>query len=541
MINNREVLNSMLELVIAIIVFLVLLFFPFVLAARVKYDDGMEKSLVVKSNNIKDPRYFANSFRRLIEECMKGDDINTSSLKRVKLSKEENVSIVKDGTSIENKVDNICYLTKSMQIDKIIHFSKEVYAKEDIELAPRTKIRAIAGEKSVIIGEDSKIIRWADAKDLLVLKSGSAAGANVTSEERLVIEPGCTFTRLYAPIIEVKKYIPQADKDIEEVVINKDVPVYMKIERNVKVVEAHKELKNTIITKYNLTVEPGAIVYGDIRSDGSVYIKNNAVVAGNLFADESVIIEEGAIILGVVYAGVNMYIGPNVTIGKLGRIKSALSRINMIIAEGTVIHGYVGCENRGEIVSKEQFAKEVKHMENITVNNDEIVKNKKAGLFEYIKCNITSDNYLNLDSLEHYEKIDYYAFRDSDTLTKVKLPEGALVVEESMFFGCDNLETVIIPDSVELIEHYAFFGCKKLKNVVIGESSKLKRVSDYAFAQCDSLEKIRFANLKEIGYAAFWECDSLKVVELINKEALEHCESNAFQGCSNFDVSKLGE
>ena len=71
-----------------------------------------------------------------------------------------------------------------------------------------------------------------------------------------------------------------------------------------------------------MTIEPGAIVYGDIKSDKMVHIKNNAVVTGNVFGDESVIIEQGAKVLGNVFAGENLYIGPDVTIGKTGRIKS---------------------------------------------------------------------------------------------------------------------------------------------------------------------------------------------------------------------------
>lgn len=533
----------MILFIIFFVIFILMFIFPFLLSKGVEYDGGMEKSLVVKSDNIKDARYFSKSFRRLMnkvkELCIAENNDSSSSVEKVKLSKDEEVFFWNGVEPLGEEVNSICYIKKEIDFCNKMIFEKEVFAEKDIEFAGKTKLRAIAGDKSVIIGENSKVVRWADAEEILVLKRGSDAGKSVSSGDRLVIEPECVFTRIYAPVIEVKNYIRVTDKDKDEVVINKDAPVYMKIKRNISQVSKHEEIKNTIITKYDLIIEPGAIVYGDVKSDKIVHIKNNAVITGNVFGDESVIIEQGAKIFGNVFAGENLYIGPDVTIGKIGRIKSAISRVDMIISEGAIIYGYVGCENTGRIVKKEDFVTEVDSLENIKINDKDLIRNKKADAFEYIKCNISKEGFLNLDDLEHYEKIDYYAFRECDILTKVKLPEGALTVEESMFYGCDNLETVIIPDSIEEIEHYAFFGCKNLKNVVISENSKLEKIGDYAFARCDSLKKVRFINVEEIGYAAFWDATELEEVELVNKSALVECADNAFQNCSKFDGSNI--
>lgn len=533
----------MILFIIFFVIFILMFIFPFLLSKGVEYDGGMEKSLVVKSDNIKDARYFSKSFRRLMNKVKElriaENNDSSSSVEKVKLSKDEEVFFWNGVEPLGEEVNSICYIKKEINFYNKMIFEKEVFAEKDIEFAGKTKLRAIAGDKSVIIGENSKVVRWADAEEILVLKRGSDAGKSVSSGDRLVIEPECVFTRIYAPVIEVKNYIRVTDKDKDEVVINKDAPVYMKIKRNISQVSKHEEIKNTIITKYDLIIEPGAIVYGDVKSDKIVHIKNNAVITGNVFGDESVIIEQGAKIFGNVFAGENLYIGPDVTIGKIGRIKSAISRVDMIISEGAIIYGYVGCENTGRIVKKEDFVTEVDSLENIKINDKDLIRNKKADAFEYIKCNISKEGFLNLDDLEHYEKIDYYAFRECDILTKVKLPEGALTVEESMFYGCDNLETVIIPDSIEEIEHYAFFGCKNLKNVVISENSKLEKIGDYAFARCDSLKKVRFINVEEIGYAAFWDATELEEVELVNKSALVECADNAFQNCSKFDGSNI--
>lgn len=502
----------MILFIIFLLIFIVLFIFPFLLSKGIEYDSGMEKSLIVKNDNVKDARYFSNSFRQLMKNIKKSQALENGQniVENAKLSKDEKIFFWNGKESLGDKVSNICYINDDVVFNSKIFFEKEVFAKGDIEFAEKTTLRAVAGENSVIIGENSKILRWADGKRFTVLKKGSNAGKSISSGERLVIEPNCNFTRLYAPVIEVKNYVRVSDANTDEIVINKDAPVYMKSKRNIRNIDKNQELKCTVITKYDLSVGAGAVVYGDIKSDKIIHIKNNAVVTGNVFSDESIIIEQGAKILGNVFAGENLYIGPDVTIGKIGRIKSAISRVDMVISEGVTIYGYAGCENKGKIVEKESFSSEVQLLENIKINDKNSEKNKKADLFEYIKCNVSEGGFLNLNNLEEYEQIDYYAFRDADTITKVELPGGATEVKESMFYGCDNLETVIIPDSVEKIEDYAFYDCKKLKNVVLGDNSRLREIGDYSFANCDSLNKEVFSNIENIGYAAFWKLGKFK-------------------------------
>ena len=478
-------------IVVIVLIFLLLLLFPFLLSYGVHYDSETGRSLIVKNDNIKDARYFSKSFRNKIKNAdVSGKE--DGCIGKVKLSKEEDILFYDKTTALDTCIDSICYINAEAEFHDKIEFNKEVYAKENITLADSTVVRAIAGDKKVVIGGHSKIGRWADAEQFLALKEGSDAGISLSSGEKLVIEPDCVFTRLYAPVIEVKKYTVTDETNIKNVVINKSAPVYMKLLRNIKVVEKNQEERHTIVTKYDLTIEKCAVVYGDIKSDKSIRIGKYAVVTGNVFGDGDVIIEQGAKVLGNVFSGANLYIGPNVTIGKTGRIKSALARVNLVIAQGTVIYGYAGCEGTGKTVMQ---------------NETDIEINSRAEEFEYEKCNITEEGFLNLDDINDYEEIDYYAFRRCHDLTKVKIPEGALTVGESMFYECENLETVILPDSVEKIENYAFFGCRKLKNVILGKNSRLEKIGEYSFARCISLDCNELNNIKEIGYAAFWESD----------------------------------
>ncbi len=477
------------------------------LSKRIKYNAGTEKSLMVKNDNVKDARYFSNSFRQLMAgvEPVKIPENGQSVVETVRLSKSEKIIFWNGREPLGEKVKNICYISNKAEFKVKTVFEKEIYAADSVEFAGNTVLRAVAGEKNVIIGENSEIQRWADGKLFTVIKKGTNAGKSVSSGERLIIEPHCRFKRLYAPVIEMRNYVRVSDSPCDEMLINREAPVYMKIKRDIRQVGREQEFKHTIITGYDLTIEAGAVVYGDLKSDGSIHIKNNTVITGNVFADGCIIIEQGVKILGNVFASENLYIGPDVTIGKTGRIKSAISRVSMVITEGTIIYGYVGCENVGEIIERSDFAGVVEVSENVIIDEKDIVVNKNAGLFEGIKCNISADGFLNLNNLENYEQTDYYAFRNNDKLTKVKFPDGAAEIKNSMFYDCDMLETVIIPESVERIGDYAFFGCANLKNIIFEGNSRLREIGDYCFAKCKSLDMGMLPEVESTGYAAFWK------------------------------------
>ena len=61
------------------------------------------------------------------------------------------------------------------------------------------------------------------------------------------------------------------------------------------------------------------------------------------------------------------------------------------------------------------------------------------------------------------EKIESYAFSNSNNLTSIVIPNSVTYIGESAFFGCTGLTSIIIPESVTSIKENAFFGCEILK------------------------------------------------------------------------------
>lgn len=516
-------------LMIFILIYLILMLFPFLLAYRSTRGNNENYSLVARSNNIKDARYFAKSFK---SKLLKSLDTNQSS-GDVILSKIEPIMVWDNEYEDTKFIDKICIFDKKADIDNKVKFKKEIYAKDDIEIVNKASIRAVAGEKNVIIGEKSKVIRWVDAEKILVLKEFADAGVSATAAERLVIENGCSFKRLYAPVIEVRKYVELIDQSPDEITINRKTPVYTKIERNIKKLEEGEVLKKSIATKYKLVLEAGSTVCGDIKADKNIHIKANSIITGNIFSEGNIVIERGVKIFGNIFAGKNIYIGPDVQIGKLGRVKSVVARLSAYITIGTVIYGYVGTETGGKIFTAEDFALEVKKRAKIKILEKDVMPKDEFG---YVICNYTKDGCLTFKSVEEYEDIDYYAFRDNTTVKYVVIPPGAKSIRASMFYNCENLETVYIPDTVKEIGEYAFYKCKNLKEVEFDEGCKLKSIGQYAFSECENLVEFNVEYVEELQDGVFRNDNSLERFNVLDGYAGIKYGDGVFQNCSNLEL-----
>lgn len=537
--NNRQIRNRRRDktgdrmLVIFSIIFVAILLFPFLMACFVKYDDGRETSLIVRNDNVKNPRYFSKSFKGKIKEAL----ADRTSEWYVKLSKAEEILVWKRNAKYDKKLDKLIVITDDTEIDDKNTFLKEIYAKDNVKFGVKNKIRALAGDKDVRLGEKTTIYRWVDAEETLVAEKFSKLGVSATAGERLIVEPQCQFGRLFAPRVEIKNSILMVQEtDKEEVIVNRIAPLYKKIQRDIECVEDGEELRKTVITRKKFVVGAGAVIYGDIKSDQTVHIKKGAIVTGNVFAENAIVIEDGARVFGNVFGNENVYIGPNVRIGITGRIKSVVSREDMVIAEGAVIFGYIGTEKKGKTVKAEDFALEVKDHENIKIED---VKVEPAIVFRRIHCELDGNGYVHLESREEFEDIDYYGFRENDKLKGMVIPDGVTIVNPSMFYGCENLEYVRIPNSVKVIGEYAFYSCTRLKKVEFEQETELERIGEYAFSECASLMSMHLPKVSKIENAAFRNDVNLEEITVYPGQDGLDCSALAVHHCDNLKVNGL--
>lgn len=113
------------------------------------------------------------------------------------------------------------------------------------------------------------------------------------------------------------------------------------------------------------------------------------------------------------------------------------------------------------------------------------------------------------------ENIAECAFRDS-SLGEIILPDGLKRIAIGAFYNCDGLVALGIPQSVEYLGDYAFYDCDMLDKMIFD-----CQVSTFEYSallnSCDSLKKIYFeSNLDWISPEMFYDCPALEEID-INK------------------------
>lgn len=339
----------MLFIVIAAIV-LILMFVPLAVG-KYSLDKNKKVSLVVRNDNVKDPRYFAKSFLSLMDRALEKYD--GSGI--IQLSKEEKLIEPAAGLfAPKGECEELIHAKNDFRAAEKSVFLKEIYAKKDAVFERNSVLRAVATRGKLKLQEGVEVERWADAGRTFQVEAGCDLGISATSEENLYLAPNCQFHRLFAAKIEVVSSSGTAE--VEPIKwLFPDQKVFPDILWNAREVDDNQELENTIVTKHNLVIGEHAVVKGDIKSEKNIHIKANSQVMGNVFADGDVVFEENVCINGHVFSQSHIFIGPDNSVGRPGAVHSVVARETIVLCETAKIYGYVGAEGAGETVSKERY------------------------------------------------------------------------------------------------------------------------------------------------------------------------------------------
>ena len=94
------------------------------------------------------------------------------------------------------------------------------------------------------------------------------------------------------------------------------------------------------------------------------------------------------------------------------------------------------------------------------------------------------------------------AFEGCTHLSDVIIPDGVIVMGDSLFYSCERLHTMSIPDSVKILGEESFAYCTGMKELHIGDNVQI--ISESAFRDCSSLVNVVIPDsLTEIPNKAF--------------------------------------
>ena len=122
------------------------------------------------------------------------------------------------------------------------------------------------------------------------------------------------------------------------------------------------------------------------------------------------------------------------------------------------------------------------------------------------------------------------AFKDSESLTSIIVPDGVINVDDEAFSDCISLTSITVPDSVINIGRKAFSDCVKLTDITIPKG--VTSIGAQLFSNCGSLTRIAIPRgITSIGESAFEFCGSLLDVTI--PESVTSIGSYVFRGCKS--------
>lgn len=102
----------------------------------------------------------------------------------------------------------------------------------------------------------------------------------------------------------------------------------------------------------------------------------------------------------------------------------------------------------------------------------------------------------------------------------------------SFLNGASSLQSVVLPDNVKRIPQYAFANCGSLLKV---QAEGVEAVDENAFNYCEQLRDFNISNVKSIGYRAFYYCRNFSPKSF--SPELAYMGNYAFYNTSVFEVS----
>lgn len=335
-------------------VFGVMLLAPLVLG-YFSIDRGVDNALVIRQNNIRDARYFSRAFTKLIEKALG----KYSGQGTIYLSKEEELAFAEDVPGGSPEWNTLVVAHQPFDSAGVGFFTKEIYAKQGARIGPNCDVRAIASGRQLVLEENCRVLRWADAEEELCARQGCDLGISASSGQSITLDVGCRFDRLYAPEVLVAGGFSEREADHNParlLATGRKTKKSTEQRFDVSSVGANTEIYNTIISKSGIRIGESATVYGDVKSAKGIHIQRGAAVIGNVFAEGDIVIEEDVYIGGVVFTQESVFVGARSEIGRYGVIKSLVAREEIVLCNGAAVFGYVHCERGGRTVNEEDFA-----------------------------------------------------------------------------------------------------------------------------------------------------------------------------------------
>lgn len=232
---------------------------------------------------------------------------------------------------------------------------RPLYSTADLDLRGGAMFKQVMSEGRMDLGPRSRIAGWAHADKAVRLGAGSVVAQRVSSGATLMLERGCCFERVHAPVVCFGRPVtpprrggPLARGELAT------LPGAMRRAEGLWRVEGDCDLPDgvhftgSLIVTGVLTLGAGTRVDGNIKSHKGILVGPGAEVDGSVICDNGIHVLPGAWIGGPVVSETHLLLSAGCRIGR----PEAMTTVNagaIIAQEGVVAHGTVWARQAGVV------------------------------------------------------------------------------------------------------------------------------------------------------------------------------------------------
>lgn len=229
-----------------------------------------------------------------------------------------------------------------------------LYATEFVCGGESGVFRALLGERDVVLGRNSMVLRWIHSDANLSVESGSVLHGRASAERRLTLAPDTTFERIYGRPILFGDPV-NGGHEMERMPVRAFVPEHVILGSASRlVVDGDLEIperslvRGNVIARGALRIGAGSRIEGSVKSHGTLTVESSASIAGSAVSAGDIVLEEGVIVGGPVIAEGDVTMRPGVLVGEYGS-PATVTAENVFVSPGAAVFGTVWTRGRGAV------------------------------------------------------------------------------------------------------------------------------------------------------------------------------------------------
>jgi cytoskeletal protein CcmA (bactofilin family) len=221
----------------------------------------------------------------------------------------------------------------------------EVYARAPLTSGRETNYRAVYAEKDLILGDHTRVFRWAHAGGPLAVGAHSILRGRVSSETRVMLGSDVVFERAGAPVIACQE-AREPPSTARQGLGNWSPPAqarprgdHLRVDGDLEIPRESLVTGNLVVTG-RLRIAAGALVEGSVKAHRDIELAERARVTGAVVTRGRLALGEGAWVGGPAVAERSVRLGPNALAGGPS-LPASVAGVEIELSPGATVYGQI--------------------------------------------------------------------------------------------------------------------------------------------------------------------------------------------------------